>query len=78
MNMILYPWKTNATNGVRQHISQYGGEGISGGKVGMEMWVLPMSYLQNKSNTWWKDDVELIVTMLTDRRATEQLTKKAV
>ena len=41
-----YPWETNATNGIRQHVAENGGVRVAGWKVGMEPWVLPVCDLK--------------------------------
>jgi hypothetical protein len=41
-----YPWETNATNSIGQHVAENGGIRVARWKVGMKPWVLPVCDLK--------------------------------
>lgn len=45
VNQTSYPRKSDTSNGIGQHATEDGREGIAGGKVGVEAGMLPMCHL---------------------------------
>lgn len=46
-----YPWEAYAANGVRKHVTKDGGIGVTRGKIGVEIRVLPMGDLTDISTS---------------------------
>ena len=44
--IMTYPWETNATNSIWQHVAENGGVRVAGWKISMEPWVLPVCDLK--------------------------------